>query len=235
MNLKLQAAQKALEFVKSGMVVGLGTGSTTTYFIDLLGEKLRTGDLQDIQGVPTSASTANQAQSLNIPLTTLAKCAELDLAVDGADEVDPYLDLIKGLGKALLREKIVEIHARQFIVIVDETKLVQRLGTHIPLPIELIKFEWEASLRWLNNLGCRAELWFQDNGMPFVTDNGNYLARWWFEDHATGSLSGISDPFALAAQLANRPGIVEHGLFLNMADKVIIAGQEGINMVERKP
>jgi len=233
MNLKLQAAQKALEFVKNGMVVGLGTGSTTAHFIDLLGEKLRQGDLLEIRGVPTSELTANQARRLNIPLTTLGKCGDIDLAVDGADEVDPRLDLIKGLGKALLREKIVEIHARQFVVIVDETKLVQRLGMHVALPVELVPFEWEASMHWLNKLGCRAELWLQENGKPFVTDNGNYLARCWFEESGSGNLLGIPDPFALSDRLANRPGIVEHGLFLNMADKVIIAEQEGIRMVER--
>ena len=233
MNLKLQAAQKALEFVKNGMVVGLGTGSTTAHFIDLLGEKLRQGDLHEIRGVPTSELTASQARRLNIPLTTLSKCGDIDLAVDGADEVDPRLDLIKGLGKALLREKIVEIHARQFVVIVDETKLVQRLGMHVALPVELVPFEWEASMHWLNKRGCRAELWLQENGKPFVTDNGNYLARCWFEESGSGNLLGIPDPFALSDRLANRPGIVEHGLFLNMADKVIIAEQEGIRMVER--
>ena len=147
MNLKQQAAEYALNFVKSGMFLGLGTGSTTAFFIDLLGERLAAGMLQDIQGVPTSKDTAKKALSAGIPLTTLTDLYEqrtpplLDLAVDGADEVDPDLNVIKGLGRALLREKIVEIQAKQFIVVVDESKIVSRLGTRGPLPVEITPFE----------------------------------------------------------------------------------------------
>lgn len=233
MNLKQQAAQKALESVQSGMVVGLGSGSTATCFIDLLAEKLRLGSLRNIQGVPTSEVTAQQAHRLGIPLTTLADHSTLDLAVDGADEVDPHLNLIKGLGKALLREKMVEVHAQQFIVIVDESKLVQRLGARDALPVEIIQFEWQASLNWLNSLSCQAELWTDDNGAPYITDNGNYLARCWFGDHTkVGGLTGIPDPYALAHLLSNRPGIVEHGLFIEMASQVIVAGKDGIITLE---
>lgn len=235
MNLKQQAAQKALEFVQSGMVVGLGSGSTATCFVDLLAEKLRLGSLRDIQGVPTSEATAQQARRLGIPLTKLAGHSTLDLAVDGADEVDPQLNLIKGLGKALLREKMVEVHAQQFIVIVDESKLVKRLGARDALPVEIIQFEWQASLNWLNSLGCQAELWIGDHGAPYITDNGNYLARCWFGDRTIiGGLTGIPDPYALAHRLANRPGIVEHGLFIEMASQVIVAGKDGIITLESK-
>lgn len=236
MDLKQQAAQKALEFVQSGMVVGLGSGSTAVHFVDMLAEKLRLGSLRGIQGVPTSEGTAQQARRLGIPLTTLAEHSTLDLAIDGADEVDPQLNLIKGLGKALLREKMVEVHARQFIVIVDESKLVQRLGTRDALPVELITFEWQASMNWLNTLGCQAELWTREDGTPYITDNGNYLARCWFGDREKmNGLTGIQDPGKLAHLLSNRPGIVEHGLFLGLASRVIVAGKNGIEYLEVQP
>lgn len=227
MNLKQQAARRALDFVRSGMVLGLGTGSTTGYFVDLLGQRLKTGELQGIVGVPTSEGTAQRARALGIPLTTLFDHPALDVAVDGADEVDPDFNLIKGLGRACLREKIVEIHARRFVVIVDESKLVARLGRG-PLPVELVQFEAATNVRWLNSLGCRAEQWLEEDGSPVVTDNGNFLARCYFPN-------GIPDVPALADTLANRPGIVEHGLFLNMANDVIVAGSEGVYELERKP
>jgi ribose 5-phosphate isomerase A len=234
MDQKFQAAQKALDLVQSGMVLGLGSGSTTAHFIDLLGEKLQSGGLKDIRGVPTSRLTADRAVGWGIPLVSLAEHATLDLAIDGADEVDPNLDLIKGLGKALLREKLIEVHARRFVVIVDESKLVPRLGTRAALPVEILPFEWQASLHWLNSLGCRAELWCKQDGEPFITDNGNLIARCWFmgPDQA-GSLVGIEDPAGLARRLADRPGIIEHGLFLGMADQVIVAGEQGITILER--
>ena len=224
--LKLKAAQKALEFLQNGMHIGLGSGSTTRIFIDLLGEALRSGGLKDIQVVPTSQVTAAQASALGIPLVSLAQAGELDLAVDGADEVDPALNLIKGLGKALLREKIIEIQARNFLVIVDETKLVSALGSLGPLPVEIVPFEVEVHVRWLSSLGCRAELWLEGSGAPFVTENGNYLARCWFSP-------SISDPYSLAETLERRPGIVEHGLFLDMAHGVIVAGERGVRVLTR--
>jgi ribose 5-phosphate isomerase A len=224
MNLKQQAASEALGFVKSGMVLGLGTGSTTHYFIQMLGEKLQAGELKDIRAVTTSERSTQQAGSLGIPLVTLNEYPKLDLAVDGADEVDPQLNLIKGLGRALLREKIVEIHARRFVVIVDDTKLVPKLGRG-PLPVEIVQFEAAAQVKWLNTLDSRAELWLEE-GSPIVTDNGNYLVRCWFED-------GIPDPYHLARSLADRPGIVEHGLFLGMASQVVVAAQDGIRLLER--
>jgi ribose 5-phosphate isomerase A len=227
MNLKQQAARQALSYVRDGMVLGLGSGSTTTYFTDMLGEQLRAGVLRNIAGVPTSEATAARARALGIPLTTLASHPCLDLAVDGADEVDPDLNLIKGLGRALLREKIVEVQAEQFIVIVDESKLVRRLGTHVPLPVEVVPFGVEVIMRWLNGLGCRAELRHEADGSLVATDNGNYLVNCWFGD-------GIAEPYALARILADRPGIAEHGLFLNMATTVVVAGADGIRVLERE-
>jgi ribose 5-phosphate isomerase A len=226
MDLKQQAAHQALTCVHSGMVLGLGTGSTAAQFIDMLGEQMATGMLQGIAGVPTSERTAERARALGIPLTTLAAHPRLDLVVDGADEVDADLNLIKGLGRALLREKIIVAHADRFLVVVAESKLVSRLGRG-PLPVEIVPFGAEAHVRWLNTLGCQAELWHEADGSPIVTDNGNYLARCWFPD-------GIADPYALARALADRPGIIEHGLFLEMATCVVVAGAAGVRILERR-
>jgi len=209
------------------MVLGVGTGRTTRCFIDLLGGKVQTKELVDILAVPTSEASAARLRALGVPLTNLVEHPELDLAVDGADEVDPDLNLIKGLGRALLREKVVEIHARQFIVIVEETKLSPRLGSLCPLPVEILPFEALAHLHWLKTLAERAELWLETDGSPAMTDNGNYLARCWFEH-------GIADVRQLADMLDHRPGIIEHGLFLGMASRVIVAGTTGIQIKERK-
>ncbi len=230
-DLKIQAARRAMELVQDGMTIGLGSGSTSTFFVDLLGEKLRSGDLHRLRAVSTSEATAQRARSWGIPIIPLSSAnsggmPHLNLAVDGADEVDPDLNLIKGLGRALLREKVVEIHAERFIVIVDESKLVARLGTRGPLPVEIIPFEADVHVRWLNSLGCRAELWREDNGAPVVTDNGLFMARCWFE-------GGIPDPYLLARQLSQRPGIVEHGLFLDMANLVVVAGEQEIRVLEK--
>ena len=227
MNAKQQAARCALDFVRDGMVIGLGTGSTTSYFIEMLGERIQSGSLRGVRGVPTSLYSAECSKALGSPLVSLADYPEIDLAVDGADEVDPNLNLIKGMGRALLREKIVEIHARLFLVIVDDSKLVSRLGMRSPLPVEILPFESAAHLRWLSTLGCQTELWRENDGSPVVTDNGNYLATCRFEN-------GIPDPYLLAHQLSMRPGIVEHGLFLDMAGKAIVAGSDGTRILERK-
>jgi len=227
MDAKQMAAAAALDYVKSGMKIGLGTGSTTRYFVDMLGTKIKAGELEDIIGVPTSERTASQARALKIPLGSLSDIEVLDLAVDGADEVDPQLNLIKGLGRALLREKIVESHAREFIVIVDESKIVNRLGTKGALPVEIVPFEARAHIRWLNSLGCRAEQWMEMDGTPAMTDNGNYLAKCYFSE-------GIADVFDLAEKLAWRAGIVEHGLFINMATRIIVAGESGVRTMERE-
>lgn len=225
MNLRKEAAHQALTYVRDGMILGLGTGSTATHFVDMVGEGLRSGALRDIVGVPTSTATEERARALGIPLSTLDENPRLDLAVDGADEVDPDLNLIKGLGRALLREKVVESHADLLVIVVDESKVVSRLGRG-PLPIEIVPFAVETQVRWLATLGCRAELWHEDEGPPIVTDNGNYLVRCWFPD-------GIEDAYALAHTLAERPGVVEHGLFLDMADIAVVASAGGTRVLER--
>jgi ribose 5-phosphate isomerase A len=226
MNLKEQAARQALAYVESGMVLGLGSGSTTSYFVDLLGECLRSGELEDIVGVATSEGTQRRARALGIPLSTLADQPRLDLAVDGADEVDPDLNLIKGLGRALLREKIVEIHAERLVIVVDESKLVSRLGRG-PLPLDVAPFGLESQIRWLSTLGCRAELRLEDDGALVVTDDGNYMILCHFSE-------GIADPYGLARTLAERPGIVEHGLFLGMADEVLVSSVQGTRVLRRE-
>jgi ribose 5-phosphate isomerase A len=226
MNLKEQAARRALAYLQSGIVLGLGTGSTTAYFVELLGQQLNAGALHDIVGVPTSERTAERARSLGIPLATLADYERLDLVVDGADEVDGDLNVIKGLGRALLREKIVESHADRFVVIVDESKVVQRLGRG-PLPVDVVPFGYQAQLHWLNALGCRTEMRRESDGSLAITDDGNYMVLCRFPD-------GIADPHALARTLADRPGIVEHGLFLDMATDVIVAGAGGIRLMRRE-
>lgn len=226
MNLKQKAASHVLKYVENGMILGLGSGSTADLFVEMLGAILKSGTLDDILAIPTSGRTAHRAQELGIPLTSLTDHPRIDLAVDGADEVDPKINLIKGLGRALLREKVVEIHAKRLVIIVEESKLVSRLGENGPLPVEIITFEPAAHLHWLNSLGCRAKLWLEDDRSPIITDNGNYLARCWFE-------GGIPDVYALARELSDRPGIVEHGLFLDMASQVIVAGSGGIYVLER--
>ncbi len=225
-TLKREAAERAVDFIQSGMVLGLGSGSTANFAVDSIGARLRSGVLRDIVGVPTSEATAARARRLGIPLTTLLEHPVLDLVVDGADEVDPALNLIKGLGGALLREKIVEIAARRFVIVVDESKLVSRLGTRGPLPGEVTQFAWEVHARWLASLGCRAELRRDSSGDPYVTDNSNYIVHCTFPD-------GIPDPAALARTLIERPGIVEHGLFLGMATDVVVAGASGVRLIAR--
>ena len=231
MNLKEQAALRALEYVRDGMRLGLGSGSTARCFVAALGERWQAGALRDLVCVATSSETAAQVRDLGLPLASLVNLSQdgqlpvLDLAVDGADEVDPNLDLIKGLGMALLREKFIEMHARRFVVIVDESKLVSRLGRG-PLPVEIIPFEAGVTINWLRSLGCRAELWSAEDGTPYETDNAHWLARCWFPE-------GIAYPRALERLLADRPGVVEHGLFLGMASEVIMAGESGIRTLQR--
>jgi ribose 5-phosphate isomerase A len=229
-SLKEQAAEAAVAYVRSGMRLGLGSGSTATCFTNALSARYAAGALRDLLCVPTSRQTESLARTLGLPLVSLEGLLEdhgsaiLDLAFDGADEVDPDLNLIKGLGKAALREKMVEMHARKFVVMVDESKLVSRLGRG-PLPVEIVPFAARVTISWLGSLGCRAELWTDETGQPYLTDNGNWLVRCWFPD-------GIHDAHALNQQLNERPGVVEHGLFLNMTSEVIVAGESGIRILK---
>ncbi|KAJ4974135.1 hypothetical protein NE237_007309 [Protea cynaroides] len=227
--LKRIAAYKAVEFVQSGMVLGLGTGSTAKYAVQRIGELLQQGKLKDIIGIPTSKKTQEQALSLGIPLSDIDEHPVVDLAIDGADEVDPYLNLVKGRGGSLLREKMIEGACKKFVVIVDESKLVPYLGgSRLAMPVEIVPFCWKFTAQRLQRLfedsGCVAKLrTCDDNGEPFVTDNANYIVELYFKKDI-GDLNSASDSILRLA------GVVEHGMFLNMATTVIVAGELGITV-----
>ena len=224
---KRRAAARALDEVRPGMRLGLGTGSTARHFVDLLAERVRGG--LEVVGVPTSEATRQQAESLGVPLTTLDETPELDLTVDGADEIGPDLALIKGGGGALLREKIVAAASARMIVIADESKWVPVLGA-FPLPVEVVPFGMAATRRAIERAAaavgapapCRLRL---VDGHPFVTDGGHFILD--------AALERIADPVALAARLGLIPGVVEHGLFIGLASMAILAGPQGVRVVER--
>ena len=221
-DLKRAAAARALEFARPGMTLGLGTGSTARHFVELLAEKVRNGFR--VVCVATSQATQQQAQSLGVPLTTLEETPELDLTVDGADEIDPQLRLIKGGGGALLREKIVAAASRRMIVIADASKVVERLGA-FALPVEIVPFGYAATRghirRAAARLGMSGALAIRGGDRaPFVTDGGHFIL-----DCAFGS---IPQPEALADALASIPGVVDHGLFIGLARTAVIAGRDGV-------
>jgi ribose 5-phosphate isomerase A len=222
---KRQAAERAMAEVRPGMRLGLGTGSTARHFVDLLGEAVGRG--LDVLGVPTSEATRRQAEGVGIALTTLDDCPELDLVIDGADEVDGALRLIKGGGGALLREKIVAASAKRMVVIADSSKRVERLGA-FPLPVEVVPFGLASTRKRLTEgctaLGLTGAIALRRTGDGvFVTDGGHYIL-----DCAFGA---IADPVTLAARLGELPGVVDHGLFLGLASTAIIAGPDGVEVL----
>ncbi|CAN4121719.1 unnamed protein product [Withania somnifera] len=231
-ELKKIAAYKAVEFVESGMVVGLGTGSTAKHAVDKIAELLHSGKLMNIVGIPTSKITHEQAVSLGIPLSDLNAHPIVDLAIDGADEVDPQMNLVKGRGGSLLREKMVEAASKKFIVIVDESKLVNHLGgSGLAMPVEIVPFCWEFTLKRLEMLfieaGCVGKLRTAgEKGEPYVTDNGNYIIDLYFKKDM-GDLKEASDAILRLA------GVVEHGMFIDMATTVIVAGKLGISVTNK--
>jgi len=224
-ELKKQAAGRAVDFVENGMVLGLGTGSTAKLAVARIAERLREGSLRDIVGVPTSEQTAEQARGLGIPLSMLDEHSRVDLAIDGADEVDPNLNLIKGRGGALLREKMVEKAAQRLVIVVDESKLVDGLGVLGPVPVEVVQFCWGYNAMRIKELGCEIVLRMAGDE-PFVTDNKNYILDCHFE-------GALEDPRATARAIRELPGVIEHGLFLDMADTVVVAGQGGVALRQR--
>lgn len=206
------------------MKLGLGSGSTANFMIDAIGRRLREGSLRDIVCIPSSERTAERARGLGLPLATLNDYPLLDLAIDGADEVAPDLTLIKGRGGALLREKIVAAAARRLVIIVDESKIVAQLGTKAPLPVEVIPFGWRAAAAHLERLGSQPELRRGTAGEPFVTDEGNYILDCRFP--------GILDPAGLDRRIRSRAGVVETGLFVGMANEVIVAAGDGVRTMK---
>lgn len=213
---KAVAARRAADEVRDGMVVGLGTGSTAALLVACLGERLREG--LRFSGVPTSRATAAQARALGIPLTDLDAHPEIDIDIDGADEVDPGRDLVKGLGGALLREKIVASAARRLVIVVDEGKLVSRLGERAPVPVEVVPFGWRRTAEGLRRLGAEPQLRARADG-PFETDGGNRILDCRF---APGT-----DLAALAAAIKGLTGVVEHGLFVGLRPTVIVGRAAG--------
>lgn len=226
---KRQAAERAVELVEPGMVVGLGSGSTALFAVRRIGALLRAGTLADIVGVPTSAAVGAEARRLGIPLLHDDLPRELDLTIDGADEVDDGMDLIKGGGGALLREKIVAQASRRLVIVVDESKLSPVLGTRRAVPVEVLAFGWRSQVRYLQAVlpGAAVSLRLAADGLPITTDQGNYIV-----DCAAGP---IERPEELAIRLATHAGLVEHGLFLGLATDLVMGGRAGIVQRRRPP
>jgi ribose 5-phosphate isomerase A len=224
---KQQAAEQAVTFIESGMVVGLGHGSTVIFAIRRIAALLKAGTLKDILGIPCSVQVEADAGQLGIPLTTLDKHPVVDVTIDGADEVDPHLDLLKGAGGALLREKIVAQASRREIIVCDTSKLSPVLGTHKAVPVEVVSFGWQRQATYIASLGAGVDVRVKGDGTFFTTDQGNLILDCNF--------GPIADPLSLAERLRARAGIVEHGLFLGIATDVICAGPEGIRHLKRHP
>jgi ribose 5-phosphate isomerase A len=225
-KLKKQAALGAVDMIKSGMIVGLGTGSTVRFALEDLGHKLKSGQLHDIAGIPSSVQTEKLAKELGIPLTTYEEHGEVDLTVDGADEVDPQLNLIKGGGGALLQEKILAQASRRNVIMVDESKLSVQLGTLFSVPVEVLSLAWPLEAKYIESLGAKVDLRKSSKRNPYITDQGNFILDCRF--------GPIADLEKLAGQLNQRAALMEHGLFLDLATDVIVAGKEGIRHLKRE-
>jgi ribose 5-phosphate isomerase A len=223
---KRAVAKEALKFIEDDMIVGLGTGSTTAYFIEYLGKLIMEEELEDVYGVPTSYQSRMLALEYGVPVVGLDEVDAIDIAVDGADEVDPHLNLIKGRGAALTMEKIIEYRAGTFLVLVDESKLVERLGQKMPVPIEVIPAAWRAIAEEIEVFNATAELRMASKkDGPVVTDNGNFILDAKFHH--------IEDPLDLEIELNNIPGVVENGIFADIADIVLVGTKEGVKRMER--
>jgi ribose 5-phosphate isomerase A len=220
---KAAAARASLRFVRDGMTLGLGTGSTAAHAVRFLGEQVRAG--LKVRGIPTSVHTRELAASLGIPLTTLDECQQIDVDIDGADEFDPQLHLIKGGGGALLREKIIASASRQVVIIADSSKQVAVLG-EFPLPVEVIAFAQPLVAKRITALGATVKLRQDTKGNPFITDEGHHILDC--------SFGQIPDPPTLARKLSDMPGVVEHGLFIDLATVVLCAKGENVAELRRK-
>lgn len=224
---KKSAAEAAVKLVEDGMVLGLGSGSTAALFVQALARRISDDRLRLI-GIPTSLHTEQQARALNIPLATLAEEARIDLTVDGADEVVPgSLALIKGHGGALLREKIVASASQRMAVVADHRKVVSRLGSLVSVPVEIVPFGWEATQRKLAALGANPSLRFGGDGRPYVTDGGHYILNC--------SFGPMESPKDIADRLDHTVGVVEHGIFLELATEALIAGRDGVTALKKDP
>ncbi len=222
-ELKRAAAERAVGFIEDGMTVGLGTGSTAYYAIKAVGRLVESG--YDLRCVATSMQTDAIARESGIGMTDMDDLERIDVTIDGADEIAPGLNLIKGLGGALLREKIVAAATETQVIVSDPSKMVEKLGTRSPLPVEVLGFGSAHTARALRSLGCEPELRGGDGG-PFITDGGNLIYDCQFPE-------GIDHPFHLESRINNIPGVVENGLFLDMASKVVVARPEGVELIEK--
>ncbi len=218
-HLKQQAGEYAAQFVESGMIIGLGTGSTAIFATRRIAQRIHNGELRDILAIPSSLATEADARQLSLPLSTLAQHPNIDLTIDGADEVDPAFNVIKGGGGALLREKIIAQASARQVIVVDDSKLSPQLGKRFALPVEVIPFGWQSQAAFLAALGATVTL-RQAGEAPYQTDQGNIILDCDF--------GPIADPAALAQQIIKRAGIVEHGLFIGMVHDVIVAGSSGL-------
>ena len=227
MSPKQRAAEAAMKFVRDGMVVGLGTGSTADLFLQALAAAIKGGQVRNVRGVPTSRQSERRAQHLGIPLTTLAESPRPDVTIDGADEVAPNLDLIKGLGGALLREKMVAQDSQKLVIIADAGKAVSKLGTKALLPIEVVQFAHETQEKFLRSLGAVPALRRSADAV-YVTDNGNYIYDCRFP-------TGIDDATKLDLALRRRAGVVETGLFVGMAHVALVADETRVDERVRRP
>jgi len=225
-SLKKAVGVEAAQLVDSGMRLGLGTGSTVAHLLVALAERLKGGALSDVVGVPTSLRTAREARELDIPLVSLTETPFLDLTIDGADEVDPALNLIKGLGGALLREKMVAQASRRLAIMVDDSKMVPALGTKSPVPVEVVQFGWEVHGAFMESCGADPVLRVGPDGEPMVTDNGNYI----IDCHFAG---GMDDAEGFECAIRARAGVVESGLFLGMATEVLVSGAAGVKTLTK--
>lgn len=223
---KQQAAERAVELVQPGMIIGLGSGSTAAFAVRRIADLHRAGLLNGIQGFATSEAVLNEAEELGIPIMAEEMARRIDLTIDGADEVDPDLNLIKGGGGALLREKVVAQNSRRVVIICDDSKVSPKLGMKRAVPVEVLCFGWHSQLRYLKSLGARVTVRQSGDGSPFVTDSENMILDCDF--------GPIDSPADLALNLSARAGVVEHGLFLGLATDVIIAGKEGIRHLVAK-
>lgn len=226
-HFKETAAAAAVDMVRSGMVVGLGTGSTAACAVRRLAESLHAGELTGVTACATSLAVRDEAARLGLPLVDDDLPCDIDLTIDGADEVDPRLDLIKGAGGALLREKIVAQASRREVIVVDESKLSPCLGARRPLPVEVLPFAWRSQARFLEQLGADVAVRRRADGADYRTDQGNLVLDCFF--------GPIEDPRALAHELEERAGIVEHGLFLGLATLVVVGGAGGVRTLDARP
>lgn len=222
--MKKLAAEKAVQYVEDGMVLGLGTGTTVEFALKKLAERIKKDKLK-IKGIPTSNRTKKFATECGIPLIDLDENVEIDLTIDGADEVDSFFHVIKGGGGALVREKVIAYHSKRVLIIVDETKIVKGLGADFSVPVEVIKFGWQVTKKTLEGLGCTAEFrTIMDE--PYITDNSNYIIDCDF--------GRIDDPETLERTINEIPGVVENGLFIGLVDEVIVGSKQGIMTLERQ-